>query len=88
MGSPEWDDKDFGGELDRDVDNDGLDDAVELILCPFCGAKIYEESEQCPACGQYITADTHPFSGRALWWIILGIIGMVAVIFTMIWLTP
>ncbi len=56
------------------------DDAAELISCPHCGAEIYEESEQCPHCGDYIIAGTSPLAGRPLWWIALGLLGVVATV--------
>lgn len=37
----------------NDLDFD--DDEVELLACPSCGARVYEETEKCPRCGDWIT---------------------------------
>ncbi len=46
----EWADRDAPLESDL-VD----DDESETLNCPECGEDVYEESNQCPACGLYIT---------------------------------
>ncbi len=56
------------------------DDSVELLPCPKCGAEIYEESQQCPSCGNYIIHDKSSWRGRPVWWLILGLCGIGAVI--------
>jgi hypothetical protein len=35
---------------------------------------------QCPTCGSYLTEDTNPWSGRSLWWIVLGLLGVGAAV--------
>jgi hypothetical protein len=37
-----------------DMDDDDDDDGVDTHPCPHCGADVYEESQQCLVCGQYI----------------------------------
>ncbi len=84
-GEPVFDDE---GLLDES-DDPGFDDwddevsAVEMITCPNCGCEVYEEALQCPACGEYVSHATHPFSGRPWWWIILGLIGIGATIYVL-----
>jgi hypothetical protein len=69
---------------DEDEDPDGLnDDEVETEPCPHCGVLVYEEAEQCPHCGEYIVRSTSPFHGRSAAWILLGLLGIVAVLYTM-----
>ncbi|MCA9026639.1 MAG: zinc-ribbon domain-containing protein [Planctomycetaceae bacterium] len=70
----DWDDEE---EWPDDSCNE---DEVDLRPCPSCGAEIYEDAEQCPYCGEYVVWSNSAFSGKPLWWIILGLIGMVAVI--------
>jgi hypothetical protein len=41
---------------------------------------VYEDAEQCPECGEWITVSTHPFAGRAIWFIAIGVVGIAAVI--------
>lgn len=66
---------------DFEYDAQAEDDSPDLRPCPECGAEIYEDSEQCPICGNYITfGSLGPWSGRPLWWIILGAVGVVALI--------
>lgn len=59
-------------------DGDWDDDEAELIDCPACGAEIYEEAEQCPVCGEYVLPDNHVWSGRPAWWVVLGVLGLLA----------
>lgn len=66
---------------DYDSDVREEDDSNDVLPCPECGAEIYEDSQQCPVCGNYITfTGNGPFSGRPLWWIVLGLAGVVALI--------
>jgi predicted amidophosphoribosyltransferase len=61
--------------------DDWLDDSeAETEACPACGAEVYEEAEQCPECGEYITpgAGRGAFQGKPLWWVVLGLLGVVA----------
>jgi hypothetical protein len=72
----EWDDDDEGYE---DYDDDD-DSETELTLCPKCGEKIYVESERCPECGEYITR-VHPvWEGRPMWWKLVGLAGIIAML--------
>ena len=68
-------------ELDDDWDEG--EDESDVVPCPECGAEVYEDAEQCPACGQYIVHGTSPWRGRPRWWILLGLAGIAAVL----WLT-
>ena len=62
-------------------ENDGLDDdGAETLPCPECGSQIYEEAEQCPICGAYVTFDRALWTNRPWWWILLGLLGMAAVV--------
>ncbi|TWT85974.1 hypothetical protein Pla123a_07820 [Posidoniimonas polymericola] len=69
---------------DFDPDDDYYDDdEAELVDCPACGAAIYEEAEQCPVCGEYITHSTSPWAGKPGWWVALGMLGIIAMIVAM-----
>lgn len=63
-----------------DEPGDDLDDAAETLPCPHCGTEIYEEAEQCPVCGNYVTFGTSIWSGRPIWWIALALVGLVATV--------
>ncbi len=75
---------------DGDFDNDDFDDddSTETVPCPECGAEVYEDAVCCPACGTYITADNSIWSGRPGWWILLGLLGILAVIVVLAGISP
>ena len=54
-----------------DESNDGL------MPCPHCFAVIFEQSECCPACGEYLSEEDAP--SRKPWWIVAGILLCLAV---------
>lgn len=68
--------------LDLDDWPDETDESEESIevACPSCGADVYEDVEQCPACGEWIEHSTHPFAGRSTWFVGLGLLGIAATI--------
>ena len=68
----EWDE----GEDAWDDD----DDESAVSECPKCGADIYEDAVRCPLCGEYLTRSTSAWSSKPLWWRLLGIAGIVALI--------
>ena len=61
---------------ERDYSDDDDDDETLTRDCPRCGADVYEDAEQCPLCGTWLTANTSPWQGRAWWWVALGILGI------------
>lgn len=69
---------DWPDEPDADVDEPAY------VPCPECGEEVFDDSEQCPYCGQYITFSTSPWMGRSPAWILLGILGVIAVIYTLL----
>jgi predicted amidophosphoribosyltransferase len=51
---------------------EGWDDDEEVTIpCPYCRRPIHEDSERCPACGNYISTEDAPPSRRP-WWIVVG----------------
>lgn len=71
---------------DEDYDDDDLPDTV---ACPECGAEIYEDAVRCPACGQYVTPGAGSlWAGRSLWWILLGLAGIAAVVWVLLAAMP
>lgn len=61
-------------EPDEDEDDD------ETRACPSCGEEMYEDAEQCPACGEYVVFSNAALSGWPWWFVLLGLVGIVAVI--------
>ena len=60
-----WDDEDEDQEWDDDDD-------LPTIACPYCRAEIFEDAEQCPVCGEYISTEDR--NARHQWqprWIVL-----------------
>jgi predicted nucleic acid-binding Zn ribbon protein len=69
----EWDDE------DDDLEEYGEDDDEPTILCPYCRAEIWEESIQCPECGEYLSQEDG--RARSEWrprWIVLTAIALLA----------
>ncbi len=56
------------------------DDEEMTIPCPKCGAEVFDDADQCPSCGWYLIHDTRAWSGKSIWWIALGLLGIIAVI--------
>ncbi len=69
----EWADDEWPDDADDDAE-------TAVVTCPSCGAEIYEEAVSCPVCGDYVTHSPAVWEGKPLWWVVLGVIGTVAVI--------
>jgi predicted RNA-binding Zn-ribbon protein involved in translation (DUF1610 family) len=78
-------DDDYGGDdwemPERDEDDD---EELDLLPCPSCGEPIYEEAEACPYCGEYVTHSTSVLASKPLWFVVLAILGIVAIIFALV----
>ena len=64
------------------------EDAESLTVpCLECGTDVYEDAEQCPACGHWIThsetSTTSAMQGKPLWYVVLGLLGIIAVVLTL-----
>ena len=77
----------YGMDQFQDHDYDELDDNLdtEVVACPECGDKVYEDAEQCPLCGAYIVHQYSPWSQRPVWWMVLGLLGIISVIIALTW---
>jgi hypothetical protein len=60
------------------------DDSSETVPCLLCGADIYEDAVRCPHCGEYVTEQTNVWSGRPTWWILLGLLGIMALVLALL----
>jgi len=92
----EIEDEDFRNSSWRDDDDDPDDDAewsedpddsdedTETVSCPKCGIDVYEDAPQCPLCGEYLTQDRSVWSGRPVWFTLLAVTGIVAVIASLV----
>jgi len=72
----------YDDEFDDDDDIPSEDVADEAtICCPACGMEIYEDSPQCPHCGEYVTSSTSRFWGaHPVGIIVFNGLGLVAVL--------
>jgi hypothetical protein len=72
----EWDDE----ESEEDEGDESLDGEEEpTIPCSYCRQEIYEDSVRCPHCGQYLSEEDLSAS-RKPWWIILGVVLCILVV--------
>jgi predicted amidophosphoribosyltransferase len=46
------------------------DDGDDLLYCPSCGKQVYEFTQKCPHCGDWITP-AYRSPSRTRWWRIL-----------------
>ncbi|MHB8898447.1 MAG: zinc ribbon domain-containing protein [Thermoguttaceae bacterium] len=86
---PVTDYRDFeepGDELnDWEYPDEEDDEPSETRPCPHCSAEIYEDAELCPVCGQFIVSGgSNPWLGRSAWWILLGLLGVGAVLWVLL----
>ena len=65
-------------------EDEGDDDDLDTVECPQCHRHVYEEAEQCPHCGHFITHDTRIWAGKPWWWIALALLGGAAVIWVLL----
>ena len=70
-------------EEDQYPDDGDDDEQTETVLCPRCGTELYEDADYCPNCQTYITVQPNAWSGRPFWWILLGLLGVLAAVLTL-----
>ncbi len=72
----------MGGYLDdKDLPQPGDmdDDSVELrddMVCPSCGARVTEDTQKCPHCGDWITPRDPGRSGVKRWIFVVAVLLM------------
>lgn len=70
-----WDD-----EFDEDWAGPD-DDPTPTIPCPNCRGEVYAEADSCPHCGEFRIGDnSNPMSGKPLWYIAIGMAGIIAML--------
>jgi hypothetical protein len=68
----EWEDEEEGWYRGTEDGEDMADEDEEpTIPCPYCKRQIHEESQRCPHCENYISAEDAPPTAKP-WWIIVG----------------
>ncbi len=83
MSRHDWDDEPDDWDDDHDPDDPDDDDTSLTVACPVCGADVYEDAEHCPSCGDFIVLSTSPWTGKPLWWVLLGLAGIFAVMWVL-----
>ncbi len=72
---------------DHDIDDEGEDEAEdwdhdpdedETMPCPYCRADVYDDAEQCPSCGKYLSREDAPW--RKPWWVVAGVMACLAMV--------
>ncbi|WP_158633562.1 hypothetical protein [Tautonia sociabilis] len=77
---PDWDDDEEDDLLEPNEEEDD-DEESGVLPCPSCGAEVFEDAERCPHCGDFIVGRRlRAWEGRPWWWIVLGLLGIGAVI--------
>ena len=71
----DWDEEDFAP-----------DDESTTTECMKCGCEIYDDASRFPLCGEYQVGNRTltAWQGRPLWWKIGGLLGILAVMFTLL----
>jgi predicted nucleic acid-binding Zn ribbon protein len=83
MSFQEDDEEELGdSELPDAADMDDSD-STDIEACPICGKQIYEQSQVCPYCGNFVSPGRS--RSRKPLWIVVGVIVCLAVVF-FLWL--
>ena len=74
-----------GDELrDDEFPDEPDEDEVAWFDCPDCGAAVHEDAPRCPNCGYWLSdadrGSAGVFVGRPVWWIVLGLLGLIATV--------
>jgi predicted nucleic acid-binding Zn ribbon protein len=62
-----------------DMDQDGDSDIVDTLPCPYCGKPVYDGAEQCPRCGNYLSAEERPVQKKPLWIVIAAVVCLIII---------
>lgn len=54
------------------MDRETWDDDENTIPCPHCGRDVYEDSERCPYCENYLSSEDGPPAAKP-WWIFVAV---------------
>ncbi len=77
----------FEDDDDRwwDAEHEDSENAdAELLACPSCGAEVYEETEQCPQCGEWIMPLAASARSKGWVWIVAAVAALAGLIAWMV----
>ncbi len=57
------------------------DEQIELLPCPSCKEMIYEESERCPKCGEWIMPQAAHAGKLSPLWIAAALLALLGMLF-------
>jgi hypothetical protein len=75
---------DWDAEEESDATHDGDSDDGDTMPCPHCRREIYDDSERCPHCGEYLGGSDEPGTGKPLWVVVTVIVVLAAILLTWI----
>ena len=61
------------------------DDQPEVLPCPSCGAEVYEETQRCPHCGEWIMPLAASARNRSRLWIAVVLLALIAILAFALW---
>jgi len=77
----DWDDEEFEDDYDEE---DFDDEPYGWYECPLCGAEVYDDANLCPTCDEYMVPKLVTRSElKPIWYIFLGMAGILAVLLTL-----
>lgn len=84
----DWDepDSDDADELDEGPDGNEIaeeDPESPVVVCPACGAEVYEDADRCPQCGTWIVTSAGPAVRPA--WVYVAAVLLLAALGLLVW---
>jgi DNA-directed RNA polymerase subunit RPC12/RpoP len=84
-GDDSWDES--GSDPDApqpaDIADDDDEEALPDMACPACGARVTEDTQKCPHCGDWITP-VAPGGGWKKWWLAVAVMLMLLAMLRMV----
>lgn len=76
-----WDHSAYDELEDED---DEFDPDADLVVCSECGSDYYDDAPICPHCGAAPSVNTSIWAGRPLWWVALGVLGVLTTLYLLL----
>lgn len=73
-----------GDDRDDDFDDDDEvafdEDDDPTVACPHCHRDVYDDAEQCPRCGAYLSHEDRPWVRKPAW-VVVGVCICLAIVY-------